>query len=309
MIIIEEKKDISDLWIFDENSLKKRLNSNFNSIIRYCYSTLNINQIHLIKLSDLIFDMLDKKLTAIPVYSKKKGIILERLATKLLKKISNSEIKIYNRIWYSNSEIDIVSTYYDYLIVVEVKNIKSANLNKLVSQLKFRINSINQEKDLQLLSRDKKDKIMIDIENKEVLYLGLIYDDPFEKIELLNRRVDIIEDNIIFMTYFNFEAIIEILVHENVENSFNVLIQYILYRINQKSLDYFAFGDEIQHFKRYFFYDKNKIEEYKDFKRFTDFNYDIIDQKYDRLKIKNFKKIKKPLSMFGAVFSTDSITG
>ena len=51
------------------------------------------------------------------------------------------------------------------------------------------------------------------------------------------------------------------------------------------------------------------IEDYKGFKRFTDFNYDIVDQKYDRLNIKKFKKIKRPITMYGAFFTTDPETG
>lgn len=309
LIIKEENNYSSDLWIFNLNSLRKVLNSNFSSTIEYCYFTLNLDQIHLIKLSDLIFDMLDKKLMSIPKYNKKKAIILERLVTNLFKKFSNPEIKLYNRIWYSNSEIDLISTYNDYLIIVEVKNIRKSNLNKLVKQLKVRMNSIKQEKVLNLLSRDKKNKIVISLENKELIYLGVIYDDPFEKIESINQRKDIIDDNIIFMTYFNFEAIVEMLIHENTENPFNVLFQYISYRIDQKSLDSFAFGDEIQHFKWYFFYDRNKIQNYKDFKKLIDFNYDIVDKKYDRVRIKRLKKIKRPLPMYGATFSTNPLTG
>ena len=111
------------------------------------------------------------------------------------------------------------------------------------------------------------------------------------------------------MTYFNFEAIVEMLIHENTENPFNELFQYILYRIGQKSLEYFAFGDEIQHFKWYFFYNRNKIQNYKDFMKLTDFNYDKVDQKYDRLKIQTQKKIRRPLPIYGTTFSKDPLTG
>jgi len=312
-IEIHTEKNNPSYFTLKRRGLKKKLkkyNKDFSNSIDYLFHESNIVEAHIIDLSDCLIDLLDKKLLENKTsYAKHRENILVESIQKMFGAIKDKNTQIYKNLYYSESEIDLVVVLQDTVIFIEIKHTKQSKLRRLYDQLKRRSTHAKNTSVMKLWNKEKDFNLNLNLEGKEMFFLGIIYDDPFYKMDLIDIDEESLHKNFIFMTYFNLEAIFEIIIHEQEDNHLTTFLTYLNTRLEERkrykeeNIGVVFFGDEVTNFKHFYFYNLDSttmMNMYSDYpgQIVIDVNYDIVDKKYDRINIQNEICINKPIKVY-----------